>query len=98
MPEWLQALVRSDLAQILRNIGEGVIVTRVILWGLTSVHGFLLLSAASDDFRGVFIVFHELMAFFTYAWLSVISLGELVFLTLKRLKRYAAHTKGEGID
>lgn len=98
MPEWLQALVRSDLAQILRNIGEGVIVARAILWGLTSVHGFLLLSTASDDFRGVFIGFHELMAFFTYAWLSVMSLGELVFLTLKRLKRYASPAKGEGVD
>ena len=84
MPEWLQALARSDLAQILRNIGEGIIIACAILWGLTLVNGVLLRSTVSDGFREVFIGFHELIAFFTYAWVSVTSLGELVFRTLNR--------------
>jgi len=84
MPEWLQALVRSDLAKILRNIGEGVIIACAILGGLTLVHGFMLRSTVSDGFREAFISFHELIAFFTYAWVSITSLGELVLRPFNR--------------
>ena len=94
MREWLQALARSDLAQILRNIGEGIIVACAILLGLTFVHGRLLRSAISDDLMEVFIRFHEWIAFFTYVWVSLISFAQLVFLTLRSLIEYA-YSKAE---
>jgi|GEM_PF-6793442 len=84
MPEWLKALVRSDLAKILRNIGESVIIACAILWGLTLVHGLLLRSTVSDGFRQAFISFHELVTFFTYVWVSITSLGELVLRSFNR--------------
>lgn len=83
----LKSIANFNLVHILANIAEGVIIAYCILLALTLGHGLVLRSQASDDFRGWFIAFDELVSLFTYVWVSLISLCHLMIRTTRTLIR-----------